>query len=115
MGEKIIVEVDQFLKDIVPKFLQARRDDMGNLQQLLQKQSWNEIQSIAHKIKGNAGSYGLTYLGDLGAQLETACKTQKTSIAPELVAKMKDYLEKVEIQFVSKSDEDDEDDEEDDD
>lgn len=113
MSKKIVVEVDLFLKDIVPKFLSARREDMGTLSTLLANQSWAEIQSLAHKIKGNAGSYGLTELGKLGGELEAACKAQNVQLAPGLIEKMQEYVKNVEVVFVNKKDDDEDEDDED--
>lgn len=106
----IKIEVDTFLKDIIPKFLKARENDMETLASLLDKKSWKEIESIAHKIKGNAGSYGLKDLGIWGGELEQSCKSQNYENIPELISKMSDYLKNIEIVFVANNDEDDDDD-----
>lgn len=73
MSEEIIVNIDKDLEDIMPMFLENRRKDLDALSSLLEQMDYDSIQTIGHRLAGNAGSYGLDELGKIGVALESAC------------------------------------------
>ncbi len=46
------------------------KDDIENLKQATEKQQINNIRSLAHKIKGTAGNFGLSYLSNCAYDIE---------------------------------------------
>ena len=99
MSEKIIVTIDADLEEIIPTFLENRQKDIGKIDQALESMDLKAIESIAHKLAGNAGSYGLDELGELGASLESACQAENKEKVDELCQGYKDYLSRLEIKF----------------
>lgn len=99
MAEKIIVKIDQDLEEIIPSFLENRRKDLIQLDAALADNLLQEIEMVAHKLAGNAGSYGFDDLGDIGRQLESACKENNNTQVKLLCAKYKDYLERIEVVY----------------
>lgn len=99
MSEKIIVTIDADLEEIIPTFLENRQKDIGKIDQALESMDLKAIESIAHKLAGNAGSYGLDELGELGASLESACQSENKEKVDELCQGYKDYLSRLEIKF----------------
>lgn len=60
------------LKSLLPGYLANRDKELIHLKELLTRGDLLEIKKIGHKLAGNAGSYGLTELGTVGANLEEA-------------------------------------------
>lgn len=96
----IVYKIDSDLKDIIPNFMSGRQKDIGLLETAIGESNFAEIQSIGHKLKGNAGSYGFDGLGQIGAGIETAAKEKKLDVIEKLFVDYKDHLGQIEIEFV---------------
>ena len=58
------------------KFLANRQRDLEVLASAMSARDWAAIQTIGHRIKGLAGSYGFEQLGVIGGLIETAARKQ---------------------------------------
>ncbi|MGE4072143.1 MAG: Hpt domain-containing protein [Lysobacterales bacterium] len=58
------------LDQLIERFEAKRLGQLTALEQALAEQRWPEIKSLAHSLKGGAGSIGLIALSRLAAQLE---------------------------------------------
>ncbi len=59
------------LDQLIERFEAKRLGQLTALEQALAGQQWSEIKSLAHSLKGGAGSIGLIGLSRLAAQLES--------------------------------------------
>lgn len=66
--------IDEELARRRPLFLDHRRQDLGRMQDAIERGDYDSIRTIGHHIKGLAGSYGFPDIGLAGAQLEQAAK-----------------------------------------
>lgn len=98
--DKIIIEVDEDLEDLIPGFLENRNTDLEKLKQAQQENDFETIRSIAHSLKGVGGGYGFVRMSELGAEIETAAKNQQIDIIKSGVDELASYLSKVDITFV---------------
>jgi PAS domain S-box-containing protein len=64
--------LDPDLQTLRRAFLQNRLEDIHLLSAALERSDFETIHTIGHRIKGLAGSYGLTEIGAVGASLEQA-------------------------------------------
>lgn len=64
--------VEQDLDQLRLKFLNNRRHDVDALRSALSAQDWTTIQTLGHRMKGLAGSYGFEEIGAIGNRLEQA-------------------------------------------
>ncbi len=94
---KFQVIIPAELHDIAPNYLQNRIRDLDVLKDALNRKDYDSIAKLAHKTKGTAGGYGFMELGELAKSLERAAKSGGSMEANEVLEKMKDYLESVEI------------------
>ncbi|MCG8448534.1 MAG: Hpt domain-containing protein, partial [Pirellulales bacterium] len=92
---RIMVSVDPDLEDLVPGFLENRASDREKLAQSLADKNFPEIQSIGHNLKGVGGGYGFEAMSEIGANIETAAKTQDTEALTSLIDQFADYLDRV--------------------
>ena len=96
----IVYKIDSDLKEIIPNFMNGRKKDIGLLETAIKDNNFSEIQSIGHKLKGNAGSYGFDGLGEIGHGIERAAKESKLDDIEKLFEDYKSHLEQIEIEYI---------------
>jgi HPt (histidine-containing phosphotransfer) domain-containing protein len=97
MKHNIVIDID--LEEIIPSFLSNRQKDIEEIEKSLSENNFKEIESIGHKLSGSAGSYGFDDLGQIGKDIENACKEDNQTLVKSLYAKYKDYLENLNITY----------------
>lgn len=98
-SEKIIVKIDPDLEEIIPTFLSNRESDITKLNNFFSENDVQQIQVIAHKLAGNAGSYGFDDLGKIGHKMEEACKENKVQEIEALIKEYSDYISRLEVSY----------------
>lgn len=101
MGKKNVVEVDEDLKDLIPQFLENRKNDLEALNNLISKQDLTAIAQLAHKIKGAAGGYGFSELSQYAARIESFAKSNQIDSIKDLYPEVKEHFTNVEIEYVA--------------
>ena len=97
--EPFEVSIDSDLEEIMPMFLQNRQKDLDQLPTLFNEQKFNEIRVIAHKLAGNAGSYGLSELGEVGANMEDACLKNDIQKVEACIQDYQSYMKNLVIKY----------------
>jgi len=59
---------------LVPGYLQRRAEDILRLRESIAAGDYDQIASIAHKLKGNGAAFGFPDISRTGADLEKAAK-----------------------------------------
>jgi PAS domain S-box-containing protein len=98
-GKRTIVEIDADLRDLAPAFIDHKRADAARLRSAIEGADFAAIAAIAHKIKGEGGSYGFDELTRIGAALEAAALNGGIEDARREISRLADYLGSVEIVF----------------
>jgi len=98
-GEKIIINVDPDLEDLIPGFLENRSRELETLRNALGEGNYQSIQSIGHSMKGVGGGYGFDGITDIGRDLENAAKSQDRDEINALIKKYSDYLDRIEVRY----------------
>lgn len=94
-SEKIIVEIDSELEPIVPEFLENRKKDCLTILTLLDTDSFSEIRTLGHRMKGAGGSYGFDEISEIGEAIEDAALNGDKSIIKNCISRLAAYLDKV--------------------
>ncbi|MFT7457897.1 MAG: HPt (histidine-containing phosphotransfer) domain-containing protein [Planctomycetota bacterium] len=97
--EKIIVNVDEDLEELIPGFLENRNKDVQFLREALSTGDTAKLQSIGHSLKGVGGGYGFDGLSEIGASIESAAKDKDLGQIEGLVNDMADYLQRIDVVF----------------
>ncbi len=100
-GEKIIVHVDADLEDLIPGFLENRRQDVKSIIDALEKTDYETIRVLGHSMKGAGGGYGFDTITDIGRHLEGAAKEGNSAEIRKWVNELSVYLERIEVVFES--------------
>jgi HPt (histidine-containing phosphotransfer) domain-containing protein len=94
------VKIDTLLQDLIPVYLETRKKDIAQLKRWLTEGDKKSCVELIHKIKGSAGSYGLTKLTELCKQMESVMTSNSlTAIAP-LLDEAEHYLNNLAISYV---------------
>ena len=98
MSEKIHITVDPELKQFLPRYLDNRKRDLQILREAIEKNDFKTLQSIGHKIRGHALSYGFDRLSSICAMIEKAAGEKKYEIIVSLLNEYRDYIENVDLE-----------------
>ncbi|HEX7765539.1 MAG TPA: Hpt domain-containing protein, partial [Nitrospira sp.] len=77
------------------KFLSNRRRDLETLASALATHDWFAIQTLGHRMKGLAGSYGFEEIGAIGCLLEQAAGGQEMDRIASGVQELTQILERL--------------------
>ncbi len=98
--EKIVIRItDEDLVDLIPLYLENRRNDLGLLKQAQAQNIVETARNLGHKMKGSGGGYGLDRISEIGKELEDAAYEQNLGAIQNAIAALQDFLEKVDIVF----------------
>lgn len=95
-----IVEIESDLQALIPGFLKNRGKDLVELQSLINESKFEEIEKLAHRMKGSTGSYGFLEMSEVAARLENKAKDQNLNEIQQLIDLLKEILESTEVKFI---------------
>lgn len=96
---KLEYELDSFYKDLVEDYLQNKNREFPELEKAVKESDFATIRHIGHKLAGTGGSYGLSFLTELGDKLENAGHKNNIEEAKENLAIYKNFLENVKVEY----------------
>lgn len=95
-----VAYVDASLEDLIPTYMERRRDDVEAIREALQIGDWPLIERKGHQMKGSGAGYGFDKITELGMMIEDAASRVDGPSAEEAVARLERYLAEVDIFFV---------------
>ncbi len=98
--EKIIVNVDSTIKDLIPGFLENRQEDIKSIYDALKKEDYETIRILGHSMKGAGGGYGFDEITDIGRLIEESAEGKNQEEIKKWVIDLTNYLDRVEIVYV---------------
>jgi CheY-like chemotaxis protein/HPt (histidine-containing phosphotransfer) domain-containing protein len=96
-SDTILVRVNPRFADLIPAFLQNRRQDVIAMRNALDRRDFETVESLGHGMKGAGGSWGFQAITDIGAALEQAGESADTAASHKWVGELSTYLDCVEI------------------
>jgi HPt (histidine-containing phosphotransfer) domain-containing protein len=99
MPDRVIVEVDEDLTDLIPGFLTHKRAEVATIFEAVTRRDYAAISSLAHRIKGEGGSYGFDSMTEMARSLEHAAAIRDDSAVTTLARQLLSYLDHVEVVF----------------
>ncbi len=98
-SEKIAVKVDKDLEDLIPGFMQRRREDVASIRASLSAGDLDKVRITGHSMKGTGGGYGFEELSQIGSELEKAAQAGDADAISSLVVRLEEYLDKVVVEY----------------
>ena len=72
-------ELPSEIQELIPAYSENRAIEHQHLLKLLTSGNIEDINRIGHKLAGNAGSYGMSELGEIGERLENSSSLDEIS------------------------------------
>jgi PAS domain S-box-containing protein len=95
--DAIVVRANPKLADLIPAFLQNRRNDVNAMLDALDGSDFALVESLGHGMKGAGGSWGFQGITDIGAALERAAGNADNAGSRRWIGELARYLDRVEI------------------
>lgn len=95
MANHILDSIDPLIRPLIPLFLKHQHQALADIREALARQDFDTLRTIAHKLKGSGGSYGLDAVSLLGKQLEDAARAGDTNAILSHIATLDDYLQQL--------------------
>ena len=92
---KFVVYVDPQIEEIIPLFLQHRRDDLESIALALEQADFETIETLGHGMKGSGGGFGFEGITEIGRCLERAAISGNSEVIRKQVEYLSAYLERV--------------------
>ncbi|HYK64516.1 MAG TPA: Hpt domain-containing protein [Patescibacteria group bacterium] len=99
MSDRVIVQVDEDLSDLIPGFLARKRAEVSSIFDALARRDYEEISRVAHRIKGEGGSYGFDAMSEMGRSMQHAAATRDDGALTALARQLLSYLDHLEVVF----------------
>ena len=91
------VRISGELRDLIPRFLENRKSELGGLHEAVERGDFKEVRRIGHVLKGAGGGYGFDEITRLGGEIERLAVRGED--VGGLVDALAEYLAGVEITF----------------
>lgn len=97
MKEETIIQIDKDIAELIPPFLQNRKNEIQAINALINQKNFKEIKNIAHQFKGASNMYGFHELGKLAQNIEEASLSLNDKEIKKNIDKADIFLKKVKI------------------
>jgi response regulator RpfG family c-di-GMP phosphodiesterase len=95
--DSILVRANPKFADLIPGFLQNRRQDVTAMLDALDRGDFATVEILGHGMRGAGGSFGFDAITKLGAALEQAAECADADASRKCVGDLSSYLDRVEI------------------
>ena len=68
------VQIDKFIEDLIPGFLNNRRDDIQSLREGVEAGDMPLLERLGHTMKGTGAGYGFDKISEIGEAIEGAAR-----------------------------------------
>jgi HPt (histidine-containing phosphotransfer) domain-containing protein len=98
--DRIKIEVDQELAEIIPGFLNNRRVDITTIYDCLEKNDLETVRRLGHSMKGSGSGYGFDKITEIGKAIEDSAKTSDIEKIKGLTLELSNYLDVVDVVYI---------------
>ncbi len=104
MGDRIVIQVDEDLEAIMPRYLEIRHKELTELEAAVNQKDFETIRLLGHRLKGTGASYGLEELTKLGTMIEDTAMEKEMGEIPEHTSRIRYFLDHLDIKYVEMDD-----------
>lgn len=94
-----VVRPDPDLADLIPSFLQNRKNELQELEQARSRSDFEFVRRMAHTWKGICRPYGFVHLETLSKSLEQAGEKEDGEEIESILGEVSNYLANVHIVY----------------
>jgi HPt (histidine-containing phosphotransfer) domain-containing protein len=93
----IVVEVEDWVAHLVPRFLENRARDVVELRLAIAERNFEIIRRLGHNLRGAAAGYGFDDLTEVGEELEAAAAERNADSAAASTERLASYVTRVRV------------------
>lgn len=97
--DRITLQLDPDLQDIVPIFLANRQKDLWKLRGALAEHDFETIRMLGHRMKGDGGGYGFDRITEIGGAMELAAARRDQPAIERYTVELEDFLARVTVVY----------------
>ena len=87
------------LADLLPVFLANRQRELEELRAALEREDFEALRHLGHRMKGLGEPYGFPRISALGSRIEQSAREARSTSLASLVEQYADYLSNVQITY----------------
>jgi HPt (histidine-containing phosphotransfer) domain-containing protein len=95
------IQVEEGMEDIVPGYLEKRRNDVQNYRQALADRDFETLRMLGHRMKGSGAGYGFAELTEIGSAIEEAALRKDTATIAARVDRLAWYAANVKLDYAN--------------
>jgi PAS domain S-box-containing protein len=96
-ADRVVVRADARLRAVIPKYLKSRRGDVEKILAAIEKQDFERVRELGHKMSGTGGGYGFPRITELGAAIEIAAKAKDSALLKRRAGELSRFLDQVDV------------------
>ena len=97
--ELIVVRADPELEDLIPWYLEKRREDIQKMRQAMEEEDYEGVRTLAHNMKGSGSGYGFEDITQIGAAMEKMAQMRDKDGVGRKIAELENYLKLVRVTY----------------
>ncbi|MEO7650871.1 MAG: ATP-binding protein, partial [Bryobacteraceae bacterium] len=98
--EPIRVLVEEDMADVVPSYLEKRRNEVPTYRQVLANGDFKTLRLMGHRMKGTGAGYGFAMLTDFGGAIEMAALNSDARSIGTTLDELSRYLDNVKLEYI---------------
>lgn len=96
----MLINIDKSYKVLIPKYLKNRYLDINKIIQLVEKNDFIGIKSIAHSMKGSGSMYGVDFISEISEKIENYAEEKNNTLIEMSILEMKNFLDELQINYI---------------
>ena len=99
MEEKITVQIDSELEELIPNYLKNLQTGINDIRKGIEDTDMKLCRRLGHNLKGSGGSYGFQFVSATGKEIEDAAKMGEKDKIKSSVDRLQDYLKRIQVRY----------------
>jgi HPt (histidine-containing phosphotransfer) domain-containing protein len=93
------VRIDPDLADLVPGYLDHRRQDVQKAREHLERGDFEAVRVVGHSIAGSGGTYGFPGITRIGRLIERSGQAKDAEAVRMALVELESYLKRVVVDY----------------
>ncbi len=98
-AEAIVIHADPELEDLIPWYLDKRREDIQKMRQAMEEGDYERVRTLAHNMKGSGSGYGFEDITQIGAAMEKMARMGDKDGVGLKINELENYLKLVKVTY----------------
>ncbi len=94
-----VIEVEEGMEDVVPGYVAKRKAELPLYQAAIERNDFEVIRQMAHKMKGTGAGYGFPFLTESGKLMEDAATAKDGAGLRGCLSELEKYLQSVQLKY----------------